>query len=377
VMRDPGTVARVLAPHADSDATAHVWIRGVWPGRYRLSGGAAAEGAATRFVRFKSGKSLVETLELDLLDAAQTDVEAVLVPAAGVTGHLVCGDGHPLPGLVSIAAVTAGFDPVDADPAALVRDATLTLEKVPLRGTLHDEFTAGPLETGAYLVAFRPEGFERWTWAPGGEHPAGAASIGLRTGAPTDLGTIEVDCGPAIELTPRVASGEPLPDLREGTTHEKVALVSGTLVDGERERVVRDAIVDAYRDRVILRGLPPGRGRLDATLRNRFFLPAPQVETALEGEFDRGRLVRGSPAVASIGGALRVSGSTALAVRVLAPDGSARIQALALGRVEVPSLPAGSYRVELCADAACATGAPAPLGVELAPRRITDVTGPP
>ena len=51
-----------------------------------------------------------------------------------------------------------------------------------------DRFDAGPLVAASYVVALRPAGFDRWTWAFGTENGADAGSFELREGQQVDLG---------------------------------------------------------------------------------------------------------------------------------------------------------------------------------------------
>ncbi len=374
VVRDAAVVARITAPEAKSDTTGHAWIRGIWPGRYRLSGTVGGSLEASRFVRFREDGRLIDSVEVDLGDEQEIEIEAELVAAARVTGHLVCSDGRPMPGLVSLVAVPAHFDTVDMDSAALVDEAKTQIDELPLRGSLHDGFAAGPMEQGHYYLGFRPEGYDRWTWVPGEENPAAATHVQASVGAPTDVGTVKIDCGPAVRISPRVTGDEPLPDLRTRPHHKRIVTATGDLDKEGMERKVREVTVDIYKDHVVVRGLPEGTGRIDLTLLNRFFRPDPELEVVVEAEFDRGRIVETFPVVKGIGGVLRVADTAAAAVRVTADDGVARIEELDRGRVDVPSLEPGTYEVELCPDPACAESSRRWPVVEVEAYQVVELT---
>ncbi len=374
VVQDAAVVERITAPEAKSDTTGHAWMRGVWPGRYRLRGTVGGRLEATRFVRFREDGRLTESVEVDLGDGQEIEIEAELVAAARVTGHLVCSDGRPMPGLVSLVTVPAEFDTADMDSAAMVDAAKIQIDELPLRGSLHDGFAAGPMEQGYYYLGFRPEGYDRWTWVPGEENPAVATHVQASIGDPTDVGTVKVDCGPAVKIAPRVTGDEPLPDLRKRPPHKKIVTAMGTLERGGEKRKVREVTVDLYTDHVVVRGLPEGTGRIDLMLLNRFFRPGPQLEVSVEDEFDRGRIVGTFPVVKGIGGVLRVADAAAAAVRVTAADGVNRIEEFDRGRVEVPSLEAGTYEVELCPDLACLESSHRWPAVEVEAHRIVELT---
>ncbi len=374
VVQDAAVLERIKAPEAKSDTTGHAWIRGIWPGGYRLSGTVGGSLEATRFVRFREDGGLVDSVQVDLGNGQEIEIEAELVAAARVTGHLVCSDGRPMPGLVSLVAVPAHFDTVDMDSAALVDEAKMQIDELPLRGSLHDGFAAGPMEQGYYYLGFRPEGYDRWTWVPGEENPAAATHVQASIGDPTDVGTVKIDCGPAVRIAPRVVGDEQLPDLRKRPPHKKIVTATGILDRDGEKRKVREVAVDIYKDHVVVRGLPEGTGRIDLTLLNRFFRPDPELEVAVEDEFDRGRTFGTFPVVKGIGGVLRVADAAAAAVRLTAADGVARIEELDRGRVEVPSLEPGAYEVELCPDLACTESSHRWRAVEVEAHQVVELT---
>src|SRR5262249_54119388 len=139
-----------------------------------------------------------------------------LLPAASGSARLACLDGGPLPELVSFRILPP---PIMGDDREwhpdLDQDALLKGDHAVLKGRLRDGVVVGPLGSGSYAVAVRPEGFDRWTFVPGTEDPSRALPVTLEEGQTTDLGVLYIDCGPTIAVVPEVMTGAPLPDLRD------------------------------------------------------------------------------------------------------------------------------------------------------------------
>lgn len=358
-------------PQATSDASGHAWIESAWPGPYRATAELTGPRAGTRFVRFQPERGApVDELELELTPGTEErKVEMVVQPAANLTGELVCLTDRRLPGAASLVAVPGVEDPDDEAPPAerLPADgdaaeqpwpaSALWLPDQPLRGERRNGFVAGPLEADAYRFAVRPAGFDRWTWAPGAEQRARASAIPVAEGEAVDLGILPIDCGPAIRIAPRVTGKLPLPDLRELGGDPDLVVLDGTVTHDRRDRRVQRATVEADRDSVVLRELPEGQARLEVTLVHGYFLPTPDLTFAVEGPLEPGLTLHAAPVVPGIGGMVevRVEPRTAAAARLLPENGPARVTPTAEGVAVFPSVPAGPHRVELCADAACAT----------------------
>jgi protocatechuate 3,4-dioxygenase beta subunit len=364
---DEYLLARIATPEGRSDATGHAWIRGVWPGRYKARG--KPLGPRT-FVRFRDGRRVVEEVELALVDGQDAELELLVLPAASFRGTLACGRAIALPGSASIVAVPAELSPEEHDEQELLDAAALRLDDVPLSGRLRDTFHAGPLEADAYRLALRPTGWDRWTWLPGTERPREAATIQAVLGEPVDLGSVDVDCGPAILVAPLAARDVPLPDL----TGARVRGPLGTVVLDDEAREVRRAKVDARRGRVFLRDLPEGEAVLELSLIHPYFLPSPELALVAEGTLERGRTLTLAPPLSGVGGALRLLSSQGVAARITDAAGGRRLVALTGGVAEFPSLVPGPFDAALCGDAECSAVLAEWSGVEV--RRLeTTVLG--
>jgi hypothetical protein len=281
---------------------------------------------------------------------------AFLVPASEVTARLTCAGGEPMPDLVTVMAVEEAHDLEQQAEEGLLEIAAFVAEEQPLTGRLRDTLTVGPLEEGAYYLAVQPAGFDRWTWALGIEDPGEAAILQVEPGEPVEVGTLAVDCGPAIRLDPLVTSDAGLPDFRSVNPRERTLWVEGVVTRPDGEKKISRSIVESYETHLIVRGLPEGEARLEIRLLHPHFLPVPELTVRVEQTLERGRTVRLAPAIADVGGSLRVSSERGAAVRLTGPAGeeiASRPVSLFEGAVELPSLIPGDYEVELCADEAC------------------------
>ena len=355
LMTDPDLVAAARNPRIETDATGHAWLEGAWPGKYRVRGELQEPDRPTRFVRFDQGHGRVaQELEISLSAGADRELDVLVLPAANLTGRLGCADGRELPGTATSLVLPAGRELATLRASELESEAELLLVDQPLAGELRDTFLAGPLDGGAYFLALRPKGFDRWTWALGTEQPGEASALQATLGDSIDVGYLEIDCGPAIRLAPTVRSGDPLPDLSDVHPRKDALWVSGQVKAGQTFREVSYATVDAYPDQLVLRGLPEGRARLTVTLRNGFFLPQPELVFRVEGELEEGRTLHGAPSILAVGGIVRLESEAGAAARLIAETEDPRIEPLSSGAAEFWSVPPGEYSLELCLDPDCA-----------------------
>src|SRR5205814_8294387 len=71
------------------------------------------------------------------------------------------------------------------------------------------------LPEGAHFFVMRPDGFDRWTFAPGTEDPDRAVPLLLEAAKSEDLGPLEIDRGPTVRVEPDIQTKEDVPDLRD------------------------------------------------------------------------------------------------------------------------------------------------------------------
>jgi hypothetical protein len=226
-----------------------------------------------------------------------------------------------------------------------------------LGGEHRDRFVAGPLEPARYAVALQPATFDRWTWAFGTENGAEAQSVEVRSGESAALGDVEVDCGPAIRVTVDVASGRTAPDLSEVRWSRDLEL-EATIVTAEDLRYdIKHADLDRYSRLLMLRGLREGSVEGLVRLKHRYFVPGESVRAPFAGELERGRTIAVTLPVADVGGGIEVTDTigTATTARLIDAEGGERAEPLREGRVDFFHLPVGPYRLQLCADATCAS----------------------
>jgi len=338
-----------LAPTADSDSTGHAWLHGIWPGGYTLYGDWTGSSGMPSFVRFEEAGELTNGLRLDLIDGDERELIARVVPASGLRGSVSCIGGEPLPGLLSAVALPATDDLDDLFDDELLDRALLMTPEIPLSGPLRDSFTAGPLNPGAYHLGLQLAGHDRWTWAYGDEPVSEAAILQAVEGESIELGMIGIDCGPGIRLTPQVHSGADLPDLREIHPRYRTLQLRGSV----GKRVVDRAVVDSYRNRLLLRDLPAGRARIEIRLEHPHFLPESTLIVSIDEELERGVTLDLAPVILGIGGSIELHSDTAPAARMTPHGGVAQVQLLTGGSVEFPSLHPGVYDVALCDDLEC------------------------
>jgi len=349
---DSELLATILRKQESTDATGHAWFRGIWPGPYRLSGRLEGSGSTTGFVRILDQDRPLEEMEIELADAEEREIRVRVLPAASFTARLHCVRGQPLPGKASIAVVPESTDLETLDAAEWMEEAALLLEDAPLSDEKRDVLAAGPLEEGAYRLAVRPSGHDRWTWALGTERASEGAILQGAPGDSADLGAVPVDCGPAIAIRLGAPGKGPVPSLSLVHPRYDTFSIGGVVRNDAGEHTVAHAVVDAYAERLVVRDLPEGAGVLQIRLRHPYFLPSPWITIPVEAMLERGRTFEVQHMLSAVGGALLVI-HPAAAVRISGAAVEPRVVELLDGRVEVPSLPAGLYRVDLCSDAAC------------------------
>lgn len=224
-------------------------------------------------------------------------------------------------------------------------EPVLSLSDIVLTGRSRDTLAIGPLEQGVYAVEVRPAGFDRWTWAFNTNDPTEATPIQVTVEAHSapgtiDLGLFEIECGPAIDLQPEVATGDDFPDLAAVDVEVRVLDLEVDQEIAKRPTVLRQG------RQILLRGLPRGEWRLELTLKHPHLLPESALEWLLPMNLERGQWREIIPEAEALGGAIRVLGQgTSLVLNGPLPE--PRQATFEGDQAELPSLPPGSYRLEL------------------------------
>ncbi|MCP3982349.1 MAG: carboxypeptidase regulatory-like domain-containing protein [bacterium] len=331
----------------DTDATGRAKIVGLYSGAHRIHARLRGEQAVRRFVRIAlpdGGHG--ESLDLHLGEGESATVELAVLPAASVAGSLVCHDHRALPVATSVRVfdLAARFDVDDPD---LERNAALAHDDLPLSGGHSDDFLAGPLETGGYHVALRPVGFSYWTWVMGTERHDEALAVQTDKGGTTDLGIVEIDCSPTIDVLPLVVDGGALPEPDDIEVEASVLAAEQTDDPG-----AIDVRIDRRGERILIRDLPQGKTKVELRITHPHFLPEAALTFEYEHDLQRGAAIADVLEIVSIGGSIRLL-IDAPAARLIGPEGPGRIARSERGAIEFPSIPPGAYRVEACADPEC------------------------
>lgn len=335
-----------------TDASGRATLEGLRPGRWRarpsVTGPDAARWLAS--ILLEANEAVPETV-LDVPESGQLPLTIRVAPASTVELRLACDDHGKVPMRASIALLEPHADAPWRDGPPIGRlEAATTLDGLPLGGPQLDRLVAGPLPAGSFVVAIRPEGFDRWTFAPGTEDPARAGVLSLNEGEALDLGAWELNCRPSILLVPEWR--EPEEASRPDISRAEVALElapAGLAPTGVAHRQPLGPVLR-------LTGLDPGRFAASIAVTDRLLLP---TAARPEGDgsvvlLERGReLVRrvafdarsGSLDVATDAPAVRLRDAAGTSVAVLLPATD--------GVFRAGPLPAGTYRVETCRDATC------------------------
>lgn len=328
---------------------------GFYGGRHRFEARVGGERRATGIVEVRaSGGAWQRSLELDLAESGEVEIEARERPGSRLAARIDCGDDWKLPETVSVRLLDGGA-PADEDPV-------LALEDQPLLGRRRDELVIGPLEAGSYLLGLRPEGFDRWTWAYGAATPAQAEGLLVEAGdrdsrRAVDLGELFVECGPAVDLLPRVATGAPFPSLWD-------VRMSARALSRATGEALKALALKRLEKRLELRDMPRGEQILEIRLEHSWFLPDPELTWRIPIELERGMYREIPIELEALGGAIAVRGlgaagqGAAAAVRAVNGEATSAVVPARDGQALIPSLAPGTWRVELCPEAGCATQRP-------------------
>ena len=313
VLDDPDLRRERAHRRAVTDETGRTRIGGLDAGSYRLEAALTEHRQGTHFVRIEKSDPAGSVSHATLAENEKKEVVIRLDPAASVTARLACADRGPLPPKASVLVL-----PPDAMWAATDRrtdtPAVLALENVVLTGREHDALFAGPVPAGTYTIAVRPEGFDRWTLAPGTEDPERAVPAPLEAGRPRDLGIVDLDCGPTVRVHAEIGTGEAAPDLRDAVLSILVRRVPGreephSDSPGSRQAAPLPTLPEPRQESreafLRLRGLPEGPIVLEGGLGHPDFVPAAIRIDAATHLLERGREATVRVVVPHLGGAIR------------------------------------------------------------------------
>jgi hypothetical protein len=342
LLREPELAGRRRARELRTDAEGSARLEGLYPGMYRVRAELLGQRASTHLVRV-GAEAAPRVAEVELEETGSTLVPLWATRVGRVLVPVDCEEGLTLPTVVDVRVIRAFVDAERPGEERLLKEATLALDDHPLVGEHREELAVGPLEGGAWLLAFRPAGFDRWTWYPGGEDSAEAEVLYLDSDDDTPLERIGVDCGPAFTVALIPADHLPLPDMARARVEAEWE---------PRDELRRDQgrggklLVERRRDSVLLRGAEAGPASLRVELSHPLLAPELIRFTRDELELEAGeRHVLEAP--------VRVLGAVAWEARapgrlVLTPrEGESREQAVGAGAVLVPRLAPGRWRIAL------------------------------
>lgn len=336
------TGARAHASPTDREG--RLELRGVAPGPWTAKA-EAPDGTAIVEVAAGGGARGRES-QITLVPDEIAEVDLRVVRAASLSASLRCSDRGPVPERVATQVLRgAKSHEVQEEEGRPAEDVAFE-RTCDLNGEKRDRLTIGPLEAGDVVLAVKPEGFDAWTFSPGVESGEEAVPIHVEHAQAADAGTVVLRCEPAVEIVLFVRSKQPLPDLARSE-------VRATWVPdpGPGAPPPSTAPAEIGRERIVIRPLPTGTGRLDVSVRHPFFLPDGEVRGSFPLTLARGRLVPAPLSIAAIGGAIVARGG--IAARLRTPRGESRLEPAERGAVSFPALPPGSYGVDVCADTKC------------------------
>ncbi|MEM9408073.1 MAG: carboxypeptidase-like regulatory domain-containing protein [Acidobacteriota bacterium] len=278
-------------------------LRGLVAGLYGLQGRTANQDAVLGAIELRRPGSEWqppgEDLLVELDDAEDAVIEARLVPRASLEFRVLCDDGGELPEsadvevyrtLRSVGNVTLGV--ADEEPALALESRRLSKS---------GRLLVAPLDRGAFEIAVKPSGFDRWTWAFEANERAKAVALTIesadvRRGALLRAGEFVVECAPALDLVLEPATAAVL---RDGQLESEVKLFDITYARGGRPSDRAKPQDETYRELpaprprwrgnvLELRGLPAIDVRVRLELRHPDISPSGELIAEVEWEAQRG-----------------------------------------------------------------------------------------
>lgn len=375
---DPELLAQRATRRLTFDATAQVSVPGLTPGTYRIYSRFREGVLASHRLRVGTDdKHLEDVLEVALDGEQKLALVVRPEPAAILSARLACAGGEELPIdlELQLCAENAALDPFgEKEPCRGVHHE----KRLALAGRERDVLRVGGLPRGRFVVAMRPRGFDRWTFSQATEDPAQAAAVALVPGATAALGRIAIDCAPSLRLVVTPKDDSTVPPL-DGVSVE--ALVDVVTTGEESAGPLRTRFpvrrLDVVGRSVVVHELPERTLDVSARLDQRFLVPgrAPAEPPTSRWASARGRELVLAVPIETVGGVIEIASAAAEAARLLDAEGGV---VATVRREEGPlrfeHVPAGAWRVALCADADCGAPEP-PLEVDVSAAQ-TAIAGP-
>jgi protocatechuate 3,4-dioxygenase beta subunit len=347
-------------PHGETDSTGHLWIRGIYPGRYELKGSRQTKSGDWQAVEFnQDGGDWARSLELSFEDVETVEIDLRIASAASLETRLYCSDGSELSQEADAFVFPSNYSEIESPSAAWNDAAAITTSNHVLKGRHRDRLHVGPIDSGSYRIVVRPDGHNRWTWAVGTERSEEAALISIDAPRRTDIGATPIDCEPAIAIIPVLRDGSSTVDWFAVEPYEPAASLTGEVQRDPRDlRAINNQYPLVYPREVEFRSLPTGAASLSVVVRSPFFLPDPEITIEIEEELERGRTITRRPQISDVGGAVKVDFSQpplagTAALRLLQFPGIDRLYSVNDETILIPSLPAGDYELKLCLNSEC------------------------
>jgi hypothetical protein len=340
-LANEGVAAKKRGGSALSDLTGYIDIPGLYAGDYRVEARMTGEQSATRFVLVRQGTAkYTRSTEVRLTEGERSDLDLLVLPAASLSGRLACSDRGTMPPKVSFRIF-----PADARVESLRSEQELKLgaliapDEVLLKGLGTDRFQLGPLSSGEYHMAARPDGQNYWSWASNELVPDRATVFPVAEAAAPDAGVVEIECGPVVVIVPELQSKEPVPDLALG-------VVRATLLSARDDKGKKNtsADVEVHAERACLRRLQDGKFRVAVTVEHPYLIPPSVSVPEREMDLVRGKMAEIRVAFERLGGLVEVRGHGKVARLTSANLGEAAAIIMGMHFTWVPSDSACPYR---------------------------------
>ena len=193
---------------ARTDTRGEATLGGLLAGDYDLEAEFQGSDRALGHIGLEiGGKVYAEHPVLVRLDRDEVlPVVATLLPAASLRMQLRCTNGDSVPGTADVRVFRAVAHLTDVVSETRRDDEPdLELERRALSGSARDQLIVGPLDPGAFEIAVRPEGFDRYTWAFETHNRDTATAVQItraeaQSAAMLELGELLIECDPGAEL---------------------------------------------------------------------------------------------------------------------------------------------------------------------------------
>jgi hypothetical protein len=222
------------------------------------------------------------------------------------------------------------------------------------------------LTPGVYGLAIRPKGFDRWSFAGGGDDPSRSMTIQLQDGQELDLGPWTISCRPSLLLVAQpigdvkaLPAGDPKahPDVSHAAVTSSIT-ASAVRVDREsaQRRTYRTPESVPLLRAMRLYGVPNEPVTVALSVRDRLLLPesVSPLPNPLALDLARGREEIVPLQFDALAGSMDIA-VDAPAARAIFANGTITpiVRDKAAGLLRAGPLKPGVYNVEVCADPGC------------------------